>query len=191
MKYVTRSLKGTYGYIRKQRNFEIVKTLILYIMAFGIFLIGYLTLGTKKSLWSVFAVLALLPACKSLVGVIMLARFSSLKKDDYDRYQKAAGSVSSIYENILTTNEKTYYIPFICCGAGSLMVFSVDYKDDEKKLKSHLMDVLEKAGHKATVKLFFNEDDMFARLSEINAKYNDEDSNVNEKILTTIKAVSL
>ena len=71
MKYVNRGLKGTKGYIRKQLIFEIIKTFIMFAMAFGIFLIGYLTLGTKRSLWSVFAVLALLPASKSLVGVII------------------------------------------------------------------------------------------------------------------------
>ena len=191
MKYVTRSLKGTYGYIRKQRNFEIIKTLILYAMAFGIFLIGYITLGTKKSLWSVFAVLALLPACKSLVGVIMFARFSSLSSDVYDRLRAGAGTIPALYENILTTNEKTYYIPFICCAAGSLMVLSKEYKDDEKKLREHLTDVLNKAGHKAVVKLFFDEDDMFARLLEINAKYADEENAAGERILNTIKAVSL
>lgn len=190
MKYVTRSLKGTFGYIRKQRNFEIIKTLVLYAMAFGIFFIGYFTLGTKKSLWSVFAVLALLPACKSLVGVIMFARFSSLSSDTYNRYINAAGSVPALYENIITTSEKTYYIPFICCGAGSLMLLATGYKDDEKKLHTHIVEVLKKAGHKATVKLFFDEDGMFARLSEIRSKYSDEDSSY-ERILNTIKAVSL
>ncbi len=191
MKYVTRSLKGTYGYIKKQRTFEIIKTIILYAMAFGIFFIGYITLGTKKSLWSVFAVLALLPACKSLVGVIMLARFSSLTKDVYDRYKNAAGKISSLYENILTTNEKTYYIPFICCGGGSLMLLAKGYNEDEKKLKAHMSDVLNTAGHKATVKLFFDEEDMFVRLSEINDKYSADDGSVNDRILNTIKAVSL
>ena len=44
MKYLVRELKGTYGYIRKQTVFEIIKTIVLFAMAFGIFLIGYLTL---------------------------------------------------------------------------------------------------------------------------------------------------
>ena len=83
MKYIMRELKGTFGYIRKQTLFEAVKTVVLFAMALGIFMIGYKTLGTKKSLWSVFAILALLPASKSLVGLIMLLRFRSLPESDF------------------------------------------------------------------------------------------------------------
>ena len=103
MRYIDRQLRGTFLYITKQRRFEIIKTVILFAMAFGIFFIGLATLHTKKSLWSVFAVLALLPACKSLVGVIMFARFSSLNEAEYERFSSAAGDLTSLYENVITT----------------------------------------------------------------------------------------
>ena len=82
MKYADHRLKGTIGYIKKQLVFEIIKTLVLFAMALGLFFIGYFTLHTKKSLWSVLAVLALLPACRSLVTVIMFARFLPSANND-------------------------------------------------------------------------------------------------------------
>ncbi len=190
MKYVERSLKGTFGYVRKQRNFEIVKTLVLYAMAFGIFFIGLFTLGTKKSLWSVFAVLALLPACKSLVGVIMLARFKSLTDGEYERYSQAAGDVPALYENILTTGERTFFVPVICIAGGCVTLYYPD-KKDETELRDHIVHVMTNAGHNVTVKVFTDEDAFVTRAGELRKKYKDENGAFATKVANTIKAVSL
>ena len=190
MKYINRDLKGTHGYIKKQLVFEIIKTLILFAMALGIFFIGYMTLHTKKSLWSVLAVLALLPACKAAVGVIMLARFRSLPADDYARYKAAAGDVPVLFENVITTSDKTFFVPVLCFAAGSLAVLLPGGRDSDK-LKSHLDDVLKNGGYKTTVRIFNDEKAFIARAEELREKYSGEESATAANILTTIKAISL
>ena len=190
MKYVNRELKGTFGYIRKQRTFEIVKTVILFAMALGIFFIGYFTLGTKKSLWSVLAVLALLPACKSLVGVIMLMRFSSLPKEKYERLQACTGGIASVFENILTTSSRTFYIDVISCTKGNVIAFAKLSSADVALVKEHVENVLKSAGHSASVKIFTDESEFASRAKELVTKFPDEDKNA-PGIIATIKAVSL
>lgn len=194
MKYVNRDLKGTFGYIKSQRNFEIIKTLILFIMAFGLYLIGYITLKTNKSLWSIFAVLAMLPACKSLVGVIMLARFKSLVRDDYDFFIKSAGNISCLYENVITTEKKSFFLPCIACENNTIITYC-ERKDtrDNKELHEHLVYVLKNAGFKnVTVKIFDNKEQFINRLCEMNNNLSLEDRKAStEGIFNTIKAVSL
>lgn len=192
MKYLSRSLKGTIGYINKQRIFEIVKTLILFMMAMGLFLIGYINLGTKKNLWTVFAILACLPACKSLVGVIMLCRFKSLSESAANKYVKAVGNLPTLYENVLTTNEKSYYVPVLCCENNTLIAYCEKSKNtDINKLSEHINQVLKNAGHKASVKVFDDEDSFLQRAREMNDKLTDSSYLSTQEILTTIKAVSL
>ena len=189
MKYVDRELKGTYGYIRKQMIFEIIKTVILFAMALGIFFIGLMTLHTKKSLWSVFAVLALLPACKSLVGVIMFARFSSLSAEEYDRYSQYTGNLPVLYENIITTSEKTFFVPLICSVSGNVIAY-VNKKGDHRLLKDHLMGVLKAAGHSASVMIFEDETAFANRCRDLREKFTSSETG-DHGILNTIKAVSL
>lgn len=192
MKYITRELKGTFGYIKKQTRFEIVKTALLFLMAFGIFFIGYYTLGTKKSLWSVLAVLSLLPASKSLVGLIMLLRYKSLSSDEYNHFRNVVGSIGTLYENVLTTTEKSYYLPVISYAKGSLIAFGALKSEDIQKLSSHLSTVLNNAGHKdITIKIFNNENDFASRLVQMNDSLSDDTSKRTEDIFNTIKAVSL
>lgn len=191
MRYIDRQLKGTKGYIRKQRRFEAVKTVILFAMAFGIFFIGYFTLHTKKSLWSVFAVLALLPACRSLVGVIMLARFDSVSDNLYERIKSAAGSVPVLFENILTTSEKTYFVPVICFISGNLIAYADQTTEVNEKIKKHIEQVLKNAGHKASVKIFDDEGDFTARLRELAEKFSANAGTGEPAVFDTIRAVSL
>ena len=188
MKYLTRSLKGTYGYIRKQTVFECVKTAVMFAMAFGLYFIGYLTLHTNRSLWSVLAVLALLPASKSLVCVIMLARFRSLNVEDHERYEKSRKNLPVLYENVLTTRERTFYVPVICVAKGAVNCFAKLDTKDVNTLSEHLSSVLKSAGHNVIVKVYSDEKAFCERVSGIdtaNDKYNAE------PVITTIKAVSL
>ena len=189
MKYVGRELKGTYGYIRKQLTFEIVKTVIMFAMAFGLFFIGYFTLHTKKSLWSVLAVLALLPSSRSLVGVIMLARFSSLSPEEFNRYSNVLGNIPKLYENILTTKDTSYFLPVICCASGCVTAYSP--KGAEKDIREHLESVMNAAGHKMNVKVFTDEEAFLKRAAQMKEKLSDSDIAAAGPVLTTIKAVSL
>lgn len=191
MRYLARELKGTYGYIRRQTVFEIIKTIILFAMAFGIFLMGYLTLGTRKSLWSVFAVLALLPASKSLVGVIMLLRFRSLTPEQYDKYSSITGMIPVIYENVLTTTGRAYYLPVICCMASTVTAYTTAGSSEINALKSHIETVLKNGGHKAVVKIYDNESDFIQRIKQMTENLPPDGGVASVRILETLKAVSL
>lgn len=194
MKYIGRELKGSYLYIKKQFIFELIKTIILFLMAFGLYYIGVSTLGTKKSLWTVFAVLAMLPAAKSLVGVIMFARYKSLSLEQYKLYKEAAGDISIIVENVITTEKKSYYLPCIACENNTIIAYcNVSNSSMLKPLNEHLENVLKLGGYtSATLKIFDKEDAFLARLKQMNQnlEYSEKKAST-EAIFTTIKAVSL
>ncbi len=191
MKYINRELKGTYGYLKKQLIFEIVKTLVLFAMALGIFFIGYLTLHTKRSLWSVLAVLALLPASKSLVGVIMLARFRSLTREEYELFLSSAGDIPALYEIVMTTTQRSFYIPAMIFASNTLTAYVPSSGSDMKILKEHIEHVLKGAGHSATVKLYDDRDGFCKRAAQLCEKHMSEDENRASNVFNTIKAVSL
>lgn len=194
MKYINRELKGTRGYLKKQLIFEIIKTTVMFAMALGLYLIGYCTLKTNKSLWTIFAVLACLPACKSLVGVIMLALYKSPDDETYRKYTNEIGSLPVLYENVLTTQKKSYFVPVMVCRNNTLIGYYNPKKtDDIKNLTEHIQMVLENGGHKGvTVKIFDKEDAFFNRVSQMKA-ISGEDmlTTGTQAIFTTIKAVSL
>ena len=190
MKYLNRELRGTKGYINKQRIFELIKTVVMFAMALGIFFIGLVTLGTKKSLWSVFAVLALLPACKSLVGFIMFARFSSLSDEMYRRYDEKCSGLPVIYENILTTSDKTFFVPVICAVGGNVLGLYDKDKDEDHTLRDHITAVCKNAGLDVTVKIFDDEKDFLTRVDGAGKNLSVKEGKDNAAI-DAIRSVSL
>jgi len=192
MKYLTRSNKGTYGYIKKQTIFEIIKTMFLFAMALGIFFIGYFTLGTKKSLWSVIAVLGLLPASKSMVETIMFLRFKSLKAELYEAVNKVIGEMPVLYENILTTSQKSFFLPVIIYCKGSLCLYNDGDSSNNKIIENHVNDILKKGGYKGvTVKTYSDLNSFISRINELNMHFEGDSTNNADAVLNTIKAVSL
>ena len=192
MKYLTHELKGTIGYVKKQTIFEIIKTVILFAMALGIFFIGYLTLGTKKSLWSVFAVLALLPASKSMVSSIMFLRFKSLDDKTKDALTSAVGSLPVLFENIITTSEKSYFLPAIVYIKGNFCSYLDGDASSVSKVSKHISSVLLNGGHKdINVKIYNNRDDFAERCNELKGKFGEDAYKGSAAVFNTIKAVSL
>ncbi len=191
--------KGEWGYINGQRLYVLVITIVLYACAAGLYLIGYLTLHTHRSLWTVFAVLSILPASKSMVNLIMFLRFKSLPADVHDEYDAAKGQLPVIYELPFTTYEKTYFVDAIACAgntaAGCYLGKAsgkTSHDSDIKNLTNHLNTVLKNDGYKDfTIKIYDDKDDFIKRLAEMNVKLIDKRSDADEMILNTLKAVSL
>lgn len=191
--------KGEWGYINGQRLYVLMITIVLYACAAGLYFIGYLTLHTNRSLWTILAILSVLPASKSMVNLIMFLRFRSLPADVHDEYEKAKGQLPVIYELPFTTYEKTYFVDAIAC-AGSTAAGcylgkasgKMSHDCDIKNLSDHLTTVLKNDGHKDfTIKIYDDKDDFIKRLAEMNVKLNDKRSDADEMILSSLKAVSL
>lgn len=191
--------KGEWGYIRSQRIRVLIMTVILYICALGLYLIGYCTLHTRKSLWTIFAILSVLPASKSLVNLIMFMRFKSLTAETHDRIHSCAGQLAIIYELPFTTYEKTYFVDAIACAgntaAGCYLGKPSGKKSHDQDLKDlciHLENVLKNDGYKDfTLKIFDNIDDFTDRLKEMDNKLSTKRSVNDEGMLNTFRAVSL
>lgn len=184
--------KGTLGYIKSQQIFTSIRTVILFAMALGIYFIAYYTLHTNKSLWSVIAVLGILPAAKSLVNTIMFFRFRSLPTDDYTLYTDCAGACELLFENVLTTSEKSYYLPALLYKNHTFISFCNKKDEDIKKITEHIRDSLKLEKLDVTVKIFNTKEQFLERLSSLSETEKIEnDDNCREICYNTIKAISL
>ena len=70
--FSTDAYKGTSGYLRTQKNYEILRTVLYFAISLSLFIAGRVTTGSRENLLTIVAVLGCLPACKSLVENILL-----------------------------------------------------------------------------------------------------------------------
>jgi len=197
MKYL-RTEKGIFGYIKKQRVIEIIKTVFMFACAIGLYLIGFITLKTNKSIWTILAVLSILPAAKSAVNMIMFIRFSSISNDDYLLIDKSHGSIPVKYEYVFTTSEKSYYVTSAACCDNTVIVLLDNKKAGKNKnqrpqeLKNHIMAAIEREGFSGySLKIYTDINDYVRRLKEMDENLYGENDASSVRLFALFDAITL
>lgn len=186
--------KGKYCYIKKQRVFEIIKTVLMFGCAIAIYLIGFITLGTNKNIWTIIAVLSILPAAKSAVSMIMFFRFNSISEDLFLDIEKSRGNVPAIYELVFTTSERAYYVlSCACCENTIIMLYEKNGKKDlSKELRDHLIASIDREGLKGySLKIYTKKEDYINRLTEMNLNLNSTDDMSSTYVFALFKAITI
>ena len=160
-------VKGDYGYVRAERKRKVLITAVLLAVPLLIFFTALAYFHTRMTIWTVVAAVGCLPACKSLVNVIMLFRCPVMDGEVYRRINSRAGNLLMSYEMYMTFYEKSAFIDaFAICG--NLVVgYSSDPKIDASFMETEAQKILKGNGYRATVKIFTELDPYLERLDSI------------------------
>lgn len=162
--------KGTFGYPAYQTRLVILRTILYFLLAMSVFLLGYFSTKTKENLLTVVAVCGLLPACKSLVSVVMYLRIPKFSGSVYQEISQKAGEVTVLYSMYLTSYKRNF--PINCFGVcGSCLIGYTEFKDcDTAACEAHIKELLMQNGLKnVTVKIFREQKKFEERLAQLQA----------------------
>lgn len=163
------SRKGEYGYLATEKKRRIFITAILFSAPLLIFFSAILYFHTRLTVWTVIAVVGCLPACKSLVSLIMIFRAKPVNADVYHQIHEHAGELIMSYEMYMTFYEKSANIDaFAICG-NTVAGYSSDPRIDASFMEKECQKILRGNGFKATVKIFTRLDPFLERLDSMNA----------------------
>lgn len=188
---LNKTVKGSYKYIYNERIRAIILTVIMYILAVGIYFLGYLTMHTNKNIWTIIAVLSILPASKSAIRMIMLIRYKSIPESLYYDIENRKGDLKSLYELIITTSDKSYLCDAVVYSNDTLIILSHIDQKGEKKLLEHLNNSFESEGVKTTVKVFSDEKKFISRIIEMNNNLSEDTSDKWVSVFNLLKVLSL
>ncbi len=184
--------KGERNYINNQKIYEIIRTVLLFMLSAAVFLIGYLTTHTNKNLLTIVAVLGVLPAAKSAVNMIMFLRYNSCNKELADRFEEASGDLCSAFDRVFTSYEKNYVVEHLTVHGGSVIGYAPKPRKKEFKeadFEKHINNYLKAENFKdVTIKIFNDPDKYIDRLSDIQtiAKKGNE-----EAVMNVLLSISL
>lgn len=182
--------KGEYGYIEYQRRYTLIRTLIYFAICAAIFIIGYVTTGTRKNLLTIVAILGCLPACKSVVNYIMFMRAVGCSKEVYDVISEYASSLYGLYDLFMTSYSENYAISHLVI-AGASIVGIAENGADVNKIEKHIEEHLKQDGYKGiNVKIFSDVNKYAERLKQINDLSIDP-LKTQDSILELLLAISL
>ena len=143
-----KAVKGTYGYLKRKRTLVMIRTIIFFGIALALFAAGYITTHTKRNLLTVVAVLGCLPACKSLVNLIMYFRASGCSESAYQQIIKAEGRLIGMFDMYFTSYQKNYAVSHMVVEDRIILAYTEDKGCDLLSCREHLENMLKQAGYK-------------------------------------------
>lgn len=163
-----RSRKGDPGYFAAEKKRRLLITVLLFAVPLLIFFSAWIYHKSRLTIWTVVAVVGCLPACKSLVGVIMIFRCRPMDLKIYREISSHAGSLVMSYEMFMTFYEKSAHIDaFAICG-NQVVGYSSDPKIDAEFMASEAQKIVRKNGYKVTIKILKDLRPFLERLDSMN-----------------------
>ena len=160
--------KGDPGYIKAEQKRRILITALLFAVPLLIFFSALFYFKTRLTIWTVVTVVGCLPACKSLVSLIMIIRCKPVAPKILHQIQEHAGSLVMSYEMYMTFYEKSAAIDaFAICG-NTVTGFSHDSGIDVHFMEEECQKILRGNGFKANVKIFTRLPAFLERLDSMN-----------------------
>lgn len=165
-----KAIKGTYGYLKIKRNTVLIRTIIYFALSLALLFAGIITTGSRKNLLTVVAVLGCLPACKSLVNLIMYFKASGCSEKTKNIVEKEEGSLVGMYDMYFTSYRKNFAVSHMVVEGKNICGFTESAACDTGSCEEHLTAMLKQGGHKdMTIKIFTDINKYCERLKQLNA----------------------
>lgn len=140
--------KGTAGYISYEKRRRFLVTAILLLIPIAIYVSGWIYHGKKENLLTVVACVGCLPACKSIVGLIMIWMQKPIAKDRYEQAEKAKGNLTGGYELVFTGYEKTIPVEALIVCGDQIVCYTPQQKADAAYLEKHISKIMADNGYR-------------------------------------------
>ena len=159
MKRINTPQKGEYGYLAKQKKLSIIKTVLSYAIAIAVFIIGYLSAKTKENVFSIIAVLLLLPASRNTVSMIMFLKTPAYDEKLYHKLADLKGNVPMLFHLYLTSYQVNFPITCFAAKGSNLIGYTEFGKCDVNACKEHIEGIIKQNGlSNINVKIFGSND---------------------------------
>ena len=160
--------KGEFGYFKSEKKRRMIITAILFAVPLFIFFTSWIYFKTRMTIWTVVTVVGCLPACKSMVNLIMIMKCKSMDEGLYQKIREHQGSLDMAYELYMTFYEKSAYIDAAAVCGNTVVAYSSDLKIDVAFMETSSQKLIRKNGYKATVKIFIDLRPFLERLDSMN-----------------------
>ena len=160
--------KGDYGYLRRQQQKIGLLTGVLYAVALIMYFTAKAYFKTNQNLFTILAVVVLLPAAKQTVNLIMLLRAGECPDGIHQKVERHVGSLDAAYDLYFTSEKKNFNIRHLAVGGKSIAAYSNDPKCDPAAGEQHIRQMLQANGiHGYQVKIFTNLSSYLTRVDQL------------------------
>ena len=186
--------KGEAGYLQSKKKKLIIEIALEFAIIIGLLVIGYIQNKTRLNLYTMAAVLLCLPACRTLVNLIMIFPHRSINEDVKNEITDKTEHLTVIYDLVVTSEKKAMPINAFVISENTVCGYTKNPMVNKGYAAKHIKSILERNGiEKVTVKIFRDYVGFLSRAEGMNsiASIQKQDSGRAEAIKSLILDISL
>lgn len=179
--------KGSFEYIKQRKKRQLSLTLLMFGIALGIFVLGLvLNKFDKRNIFTVFAVLAVLPSTKILISYIILIPFHSISKERYDAVMNATPEGVTVWTDVVFSSpEKVMMLDFMVIDHHFVICYT-ENKDRMKMMEEYLRTGITKREYHYQLEMY----DDFTRFTKRIGKLQLDESQKDQNYKDTVEFLS-
>lgn len=166
--------KCEYGYIRNQKKINMIWLFVFVLIGIAIFVCGYLLTKTRANIFTVIAVLMVLPAAKRVVALVVMVPRKGVDRDRYEKVSQASGGGILFTDYVFTSSEKIMHLDFLLIKNGNVLGVTASSRQDVDYMKKYLADSVHKAASEFHTKVFDSDEEMLRHLDRLTQVEADE-----------------
>lgn len=159
-------IKGTkcdFGYITQQKKFQSLMLGIFIAIGIVIFLVGLLATHTRANIFTVLAILMVLPATKRIIALVVMVPRKSVSKDVYDKMKNSISKEATLLTDyVFTSSEKIMSLSFVVIQDKHVIGIPDEKKQDVKYMSDYLRKCVNEKSSDYQVKILESVDDFDA-----------------------------
>lgn len=164
---MTRIEKGKQGYIRNRKKIDFLWLMGFVLLGIGIFLAGYLLTHVRANIFTVLAVLMVLPAAKRVVALVVLLPRKGVDRERYEKVQSLVKSGNLYVDYVFTSTEKIMHLDFLLVKNGNVLGVIASSKQDVVYMKKYLTDCVHKVAPNYHVRVFENDEELLHHVKRL------------------------
>ena len=175
--------KGGYGYINNRKKKALAGVLVMAAAGIAVFIAGLLlNKMSNRNIFSVIAVLFVLPGAKYLVRFIVTFPYHSVGREAYNRVKEHTGSKMQLYTDMLvTSSEKVMFLDFIAVGNKHVIALACNKKQEIQYIRKYLSDGVSNWGNGYKVRILDNEKIFLREIDNVAVQEVDKEEEDNVK----------
>ncbi len=135
-------VKGDYGYYAYEKKRRVAIVAFLFGLCLLIFLTGVIMTGTRKNMFTLVAILGVLPAAKWAVQMIMVLLQKPIDPKVVEMTEEIAGDLTHGYELCVTAYEGRLSLDAVVVCGNSIAAYSSAEKGKFEFMETHVRKII-------------------------------------------------
>jgi len=179
--------RGEFGYIKARKKRALLGTILMALLGIAVFLAGlFLNKMSNRNIFTVIAVLFVLPGAKYLVAYIVTFPYRSVGKERYEKVRQVLPERMKLYTDlVITSPEKVMHLDFAAVGNGHVICLLGQRKQEISYVRKYLTDGVHNWGSSYKVKIVESEKTFLGELASVKPCEVDEEEEQHVKSYLT------